>query len=168
MSGYLLDTSALSAYLNEDHPHHTGAATVVGGLPTEAAKLVSAITLAELDYGIRFAELQGSKRLAEYRQRLSVVRQYASLDLTRHTSEVYAELKVRLAGQVQRRAGKKMQRWIEDWVEVGSAKRLQIDENDLWICAQAKERDLVVVTGDVDIRQLASFDTDLKILLTRE
>jgi predicted nucleic acid-binding protein len=168
VSGYLLDTSALSAYLNEEHPHHEVAISVIGGLSTEAAKLVSVVTLAELHYGIRFAELQGSRRLAEYRKRLDVVRQYASLDLTRHTSEVYAELKVRLAGQMQRKTGKKMLRWIEDWIEVGSAKRLQIDENDLWICAQAKERDLIVVTGDVDIRQLSSFDPDLKILLTRK
>jgi predicted nucleic acid-binding protein len=168
VSGYLLDNSALSAYLNEAHPHHAVAISVVGGLPTEAAKLVSAVTLAELDYGIRFAELQGSQHLAEYRKRLAVVRQYASLDLTRHTSEVYAELKVRLAGHMQRKSGKKMPRWIEDWIEVGSAKRLQIDENDLWICAQAKERDLVVVTGDVDIRQLSSLDPNLKILLTRK
>jgi len=167
VSGYLLDTSALSAHLNEEPSSRGVAISVIGGLPTEAAKLVSVVTLAELDYGIRFAELQGSRHLAEYRKRLDVVREYVSLDLTRHTSEVYAELKVRLAGQMQRKTGKKMHRWIEDWIEVGSAKRLQIDENDLWICAQAKERDLVVVTGDVDIRQLSSFDSDLKILLTR-
>jgi predicted nucleic acid-binding protein len=68
---------------------------------------------------------------------------------------------------MQRKPGKKMRRWIEDWIEMGSDKRLQIDENDLWICAQAKERDLVVVTGDVDIRRLSSFDPDLRILLTR-
>jgi predicted nucleic acid-binding protein len=167
VSGYLLDASALSAYLNEAHQHHSVAASVVGGLPIAAAKLVSAVTLAELSYGIRLAELRGSRHLTEYRKRLDVVREYTSLDLTRHTSEVYAELKVRLAGQVQQKSGKKMPRWIEDWVEVGSAKRLQIDENDLWICAQVKERDLVVVTGDVDIRQLSSLDPELKILLTR-
>ena len=80
MSGYLLDTSALSAYLNKDHPHHAMAMSVVASLPVQSAKLVSAVTLAELDYGIRFAEVQGSRRLDEYRARLDVVRQYASLD----------------------------------------------------------------------------------------
>jgi predicted nucleic acid-binding protein len=79
VSGYLLDTSTLSAYLNEEHPHHEVAISVVDGLPTEAAKLVSVVTLAELDYGIRFAELQGSRHLAEYRKRLDVVREYVSL-----------------------------------------------------------------------------------------
>jgi predicted nucleic acid-binding protein len=167
VSGYLLDTSALSAYLNTGHPHHGMAISVVSCLPTESEKLVSTITLAELDYGIRIAELQGSSHLSEYKKRLDIVREYASLDLTRYTSEVYAELKVRLAAKMQRKAGKKMPRWIEDWVELGSAKRLQIDENDLWICAQAKEHDLTMVTGDLDIRQLSLLDAELKILLTR-
>ena len=167
MSGFLLDTSALSAYLNGVHPHHATAIAVIDALPTEAAKFVSVITLAELDYGIRFAELQNSSHLAEYRARLLVIRQYAPLDLTRHTAEACAELKARLASHMLRKPLKPMPRWIEDWVIAGSEKRLQIDENDLWICAQAKERDLTIVTGDADIRHLASFDADLKFLLSR-
>jgi predicted nucleic acid-binding protein len=167
VSGYLLDTSALSAYLYEGHPHHAEAKAVIESLTSEAAKLVSVVTLAEIDYGIRLAEYFGSGHLIEYRQRLEIIREYASLDLTRHTSELYAELKVCLASHMQRREGRKLQRWIEDWIEVGSAKSLQIDENDLWVCAQAKERDLVVVTGDMDIRQLSLFDPDLKVLLAR-
>lgn len=167
MSGFLLDTSALSAYLNEDHPHHAAAVATIDGLPAEAAKFVSIITLAELDYGIRFAELQNSTHLPEYRARLAIIRQYASLDLTRHTSAAYAELKVLLASHMLRKPKKKMPRWIEDWVIAASAKRLQIDEDDLWICAQAKERDLTVVTGDVDIKRLASLDPELKVLLSR-
>lgn len=165
--GFLLDTSALSAYLNLDHPHHESTVRVINQLPEAAPKLVSIVTLAELDYGIRFAELAGSTRLEEYRQRLAIIRKYAPLDITHHTSEAYAELKLFLAAHVQRRPGKKMPRWIEDWVDLGSAKRLQIDENDLWIAAQAKERDLVVVTGDNDMRILASVDPEIRILLTR-
>lgn len=167
MAGYLLDTSALSAYLNEAHPNHAPALALVDGLPTEAAKFISAVTLAEIGYGIRLAELQGSRRLDEYRSRLSAARRYAPLNITRHTSEVYAELKVGLAAKVHRKPKRKMPRWIEDWVELGSAKSLRIDENDLWICAQAKERDLVLVTGDVDIRQLSTLHPELTVLLTR-
>ena len=167
MEGYLLDTSALSAYLNGNHPHHATAAAVIDGLPSNALKLVSIVSLAELDYGVRLAELAGSTHLVEYRQRLLSIRQYAPLPMTTHTADAYAELKARLAAHILRRAGSRLTRWIEDWVDMGSAQRLQIDENDLWICAQAKERDLVVVTGDADIRQLASVEPDLKILLTR-
>ncbi len=168
MTGYILDTSALSAYLHEGHRNHGAAARVIDGLPDEAHKFVSVITLAEFEYGIRFAELVGSTRLDEYRERLEIVRRYAPLDLTHHTSEAYAELKGRLASHVQRRAGQKMPRWIEDWIVLGSAKRLQTDENDLWICAQAKERDLVVVTTDPDFRQFEAVDPEVRILLTQE
>lgn len=168
MYGYLFDTSALSAYLNEDHLYHAAAVMKINALPSESLKFVSIVTLAELDYGIRSAERAGSKRLEEYRQRLDIVRRYAPLDLTKHTSENYAELKTRVAIHMQRKPRQKLPRWIEDWIDIGSAKRLQIDENDLWICAQAKERDLVLVTGDQDIRRLASYDPDLRIILTRD
>lgn len=166
MTGYLLDTSALSAYLNEEHPHHTTATNVIGSLPSDSAKLVSAITLGELNFGLQLAELKGSRRLDAFRQRLEVIRQYTAIQVSRHTSDTYAELKARLAAQVQRKAKGKMPRWVEDWVDDNSAKKLQIDENDLWICAQAKERDLIVITGDVDIRQLTAVDPELRILLT--
>lgn len=168
MVGYILDTSALSAYLHEGHPHHSVVVRVIDGLPHEAHMFVSVITLAEFDYGIRFAELTGSTHLDEYRERLEIIRQYARIDLTHHTSEAYAELKSRLASHMQPKARQKMPRWIEDWVVLGSAKRLQSDENDLWICAQAKERDLVVATTDPDFRQFEAVDPEVRILLTQE
>lgn len=165
--GFLLDTSALSAYLNPVHPHHGSAVNVIDELPSEAAKLVSIVTLGEFQYGIQFAEMAGSTRLKEYRDRLRIVRRYALLEITHHTSEAYAELKLNLAQRVQRRAGNKMPRWVEDWIDLGSGKRLQIDENDLWIAAQAKERDLIIVTGDTDMRALAIADPEVRIRLTR-
>lgn len=168
MTGYILDTSALSAYLHEGHPHHSVVVRVIDGLPHEAHKFVSIVTLAEIDYGICRAELADSTHLDEYRDRLEIIRQYARIDLTHHTSEAYAELKCRLASHMQRKAGQKMPRWIEDWIFLGSAKRLQSDENDLWICAQAKERDLVVVTTDLDFRQFETVDSEVRVLLAQE
>ena len=165
--GYLFDTSALPAYLNPTHPHHRSTSDVIIQLPESSPKLVSIITLGEIDYGVQFAELANSSYLKEYRQRLAVIRKYSALDITKHTSEAYARLKCSLAAHVQRRPGKRMSRWVEDWIVLGSAKRLQIDENDLWIAAQAKERDLVIVTCDSDMRILESVDTEVRILLTR-
>ena len=60
-----------------------------------------------------------------------------------------------------------MGRWIEEWIVLGSGKRLGIDENDLWIAAQAKERDLIIVTGDDDMRVLETVDPEVQVLLTR-
>lgn len=165
MDGYLFDASALSARLNEDHVHHASASAVIDALPGESIKLVSVITLGEIDYGIRLAEQVGSKRLDEWRQRLDVIRQYDPLELTHHTGEAYAELKARVASHVHRRPNKKLPRWIEDWIELGSGKGLHIDENDLWICAQAKERDLILVTTDADLRRISSYDSEVRVLL---
>ena len=165
--GFLIDTTALSAYMNQEHQHHDSTVAVVDRLPESAPKLVSIVTLAEFDYGIRLAEMNGSTRLNEYRQRLSVVRNYAPLEMTRHTGEAYAAIKSSLAARVQKKPGKKMRRWIEDWVALGSGKELQIDENDLSIAAQTKERDLVIVTGDNDMRVLSSVDSEIRILFTR-
>ena len=138
------------------------------GLPAVAAKFVSIITTAELEYGIHLAEAAGSRRLSEYRARLSVVQRYTTLDITRHTGKAYADLKAALAAHMQSRRGKKMGRWIEDWILLGSGKRLGIDENDLWIAAQGKERDLTIITGDDDMRILESVDPEVQVLLTRK
>jgi predicted nucleic acid-binding protein len=167
VDGYLFDASALSARLNVDHQYYASATAVIDSLPFDSMKLVSVITLAEIEYGIRLAEQAGSNRLSEYRARLDVIREYAPLDLTSHTSEYYAELKACVASHMRRRQNKKFPRWIEDWIDLGSGKLLQVDENDLWICAQAKERDLVLITTDTDIRTLSSYDPDLRIILAR-
>ena len=39
-------------------------------------------------------------------------------------------------------------RWLEDWQVRASSQTLQVDENDLWIVAQAIERDYILVTCD--------------------
>jgi len=168
VDGYLFDASALSAYLNEQHRYHSTAQERIDAIPEDALRLVSVVTVAEINYGIRLAESAGSSRLEEYRQRLVTIRQYALLELTYYTGEVYAELKARIAAHVQKKAGKKLPRWIEDWIALGSEKRLQVDENDLWICAQAKERDLILVSGDSDMRNIQAIDPELRILLTRD
>jgi tRNA(fMet)-specific endonuclease VapC len=168
VNAYLFDASVLSARLNEDHVYHASASAVIDALPFESLKLVSVITLGEIDYGIRLAEQLGAiKRLDEFRQRLDVIRRYTPLDLTHHTSEAYAELKARIASHVYKRPNRKLPRWIEDWIDLGSGKGLQIDENDLWICAQAKERDLILVTTDTDLRTISSYDSEVRVLLAR-
>jgi predicted nucleic acid-binding protein len=105
--------------------------------------------------------------MIEYRERLKIIADYAPLDMTRHTAAVYAELRSSLAARVQRKAnGQKPSRWLEDWIEANTEKRLQIDENDLWIAAQAKERDLTLVTNDKDMEVFAEIDREIRLLKT--
>ena len=70
---------------------------------------------------------------------------------------VYALLKAKLAKcYLAKPSRKDRPRWVEDWVDKATGKKLHVDENDLWMCAQAKERDLVFVTADDKIRKRVS------------
>jgi len=167
MEGFLLDTSALSTYLNVDHQNHEGAKAVFAAFNADAPVFVSIISLGEFEFGVRLAEAASSTRMIEYRERLKIIADYAPLDMTRHTAAVYAELRSSLAVRVQRKANsQKPSRWLEDWIEANTEKRLQIDENDLWIAAQAKERDLTLVTNDKDMEVFAEIDREIRLLKT--
>ncbi|NTE57482.1 type II toxin-antitoxin system VapC family toxin [Agrobacterium tumefaciens] len=43
--------------------------------------------------------------------------------------------------------------------------KLGIDENDLWMCAQAKERDLVFVTADRRMGRIPEADPEVRLLM---
>lgn len=165
MRGYLLDTNALSAYYNETHPHHEITRSKVDALDKGAPQLVSVISLGEIEFGIRLAEYEGSTHLPEMHLRLECIRQHARLDVSHHTSGAYAELRTAIAKRVLRPGRKKRPRHIEDWVDRASGKTLQIDENDLWICAQAKERDLTLITTDLDFRIFELVDPSIELIL---
>ena len=99
----------------------------------------------------------------------AIVRQaqaYNVLDITRHTAAAYAELKTNLAKKYLAKASRRDRpRWLEDWVDKATGQKLQIDENDLWMCAQAKERDLVFVTADARTQRIADADPDVRVLV---
>ena len=68
-------------------------------------------------------------------------------ELGRYTGQAFAHVKSSVAIQrvdVRRR----IPRWVEGWADHVTGQMLQIDENDLWIAAQAVERNLVVVASD--------------------
>jgi predicted nucleic acid-binding protein len=169
MEGFLLDTSALSTYLNVEHPNHASAARAFATLGPDSSVFVSIVSLGELEFGVRLAEAASSKRMIEFRERLKIAAQYAPLDITRHTAAVYAELRSLVALKVRRKANsQKPSRWLEDWMDSNTDKQLQIDENDLWIAAQAKERDLTLITNDRDMEVFAGIDPDIRLLKTYE
>ncbi len=65
-------------------------------------------------------------------------------DMTKHTADTYGDLKARLVRQYQPNKMK----WPEKWSHPVTGAELSIDECDLWIIAQAIERNLVLVTAD--------------------
>ena len=72
---------------------------------------------------------------------------YPVAEIGKHTAEAYGDVKARIAAHYLD-LSRRSPRWLEDWQVRGSTKTLQIDENDLWLVAQAVERNRRLVTTD--------------------
>ena len=164
MDAYILDTSVLSAHLDAGHRHHDHIRERVRQLEHHATVFLSAISLAELGFGVNLAESFGHARLPALKKTIADARRYRVLDVSHHTAAAYADLKANLARTYLANASAHGRpRWIEDWVDKTTGKRLQIDENDLWMCAQAKERAFVVCTADRPMARISSADPDVRL-----
>lgn len=150
------------------HQHHAAAKEVVANLANRALQFVSIVTIGEMEFGLKMAEHANSVHLPQFRARIEAIKVYPVLDMTKHTAAAYAELKSRLATTVQRKANsQKLSRWLEDWIDANTGKHLQIDENDLWVAAQAMERDVTLVSGDEDVLRLSQMGSGLNVIFAR-
>jgi predicted nucleic acid-binding protein len=166
VTGYIYDTSVLSALLDAAHGRHADIARAVTLLPEDASHFVSAVSLAELTFGVRMSETFAPSRLPALEQMLVDVRPYGVLEIGHHTSAAYAELKTNLAKRYLIKANRRDRpRWIEEWPLNNRGQRLQVDENDLWLCAQAKERSLTLLTADGGMQRIADADPEVMLLL---
>ena len=166
MDAFLFDTTVLSIYLDPTHRLHAEKVQSLNALPAEAPRFVSTVALAELGFGTRLAAVIGKGNLPALDAILAEARTYAVLDLTHHTATAYAELKARIAQMYLARALRKDRpKYIEEWVDKAAGKKLGIDENDLWMCAQAKERDLLFVTADARMKRIPDADREVRLLI---
>lgn len=165
MDAFLFDTTVLSIYLDPTHPHHAQKGQSLAALPIDNPRFISAVALAELDFGTKLAEVMGKGNLSALKAMIAQARTHAVLDITHQTASVYAEVKARIAQKyLARMLRKDRPKYIEEWVDKATGQKLGIDENDLWMCAQAKERDLVIVTADGRMRRIADADPDIRML----
>lgn len=165
MDAYLLDTTILSIYLDPTHPHHAEKGKSLDVLPADRTEYISAVALAEMHFGVRLAEALGKGSLPALEAMFLEAKSYAVLDITHHTASVYAELKANIARKyLAKTLRKDRPKYIEEWVDKATGRQIQIDENDLWMCAQAKERDLVFVTADRRMQRISDADPSVRLL----
>ena len=149
MPGYLFDTSVISALLDRRHVRHFEIRQAVAKFDPAGPQYLSPMSLAEIALGSFMAATFRPTDAPRLSRVLRDAEKYGVLHITKNTSPVYAQLKTDLAKCYLAKASRKDRpRWVEDWVDKTTGKKLQIDENDLWMCAQAKERDLILVTAD--------------------
>lgn len=164
MDGFLLETTTLSAMLDPAHATHSTARDAVAALDPAAPKFVSAIALAELTFGLRLVEAFTGASPPKLARILSQAQVHSVLDITRHTAAEYGELKANLAEAYLAKAFRRDRpRWLENWVDKATGQLLQVDENDLWMCAQARERNLVLITADARMSRVSQADAAVQL-----
>jgi predicted nucleic acid-binding protein len=166
MEAYLFDTTVLSIALDAGHPQHSEKRDAFLALPPTANQFVSVVALAELSFGGSLAAALGLGKAPALTAILDRARSYNVLEISHHTASAYADVKARVAKKYLAKALRRDRpKYIEDWVDQATGKKLDIDENDLWMCAQAKERGLVLVTADRRMQRIPNADPAVRLLL---
>lgn len=162
MPDYLLDTNILSYWYNPNCAENEKVVARVNAVRKQDPAtvyvprfFVSVITLGEIEYGARASHVPDPAKQAEYEARDAAKKKFVLeqcpevLELTKHVVEQYGELRAWLfnnCGPRVKRRSKKAR--AEELVYPTTGKELGIDENDIWIAAQAKTHNLVLVTRD--------------------
>ena len=147
---YLLDTCIISDLYNPRRKKHSDVRSAIEALDPTAPQFLSVVVLAELLFGLRMAEKTGQK-LTHIRSTIERAQERDVAEIGRHTAESYGNVKSQLA-QRWTNPESKLPRWPEDWKDKISGKNLQIDESDLWLVAQAVERNYVLLTTDKKLK----------------
>lgn len=154
MQIYLLDTCIWSYWFNPRAPQHERVLQHAERFEQASRIGMSVITCGELEFGWGW---QGNVE-ASYR-RFLVARKPKIFDIDRHTAAEYGQLKALLLRKYPpwgKRGGPPCR--LSQLVDPVTSEELGIDENDLWIAAQAIVRNLVLVTNDrlARIREVAA------------
>ena len=141
-----MDTNIASAAWDFGSPSHINVSQRLKELG-DAIVYVSAVTIAEVEFGLLTAPCIDLQRQSNVRSAMS---NYEILYVDQHTAEEYAEIRAELflAHSPKDRRGRLTKRFIEDLVDRTTGKELGIQENDLWIVSVAKQYNLIFVTND--------------------
>jgi predicted nucleic acid-binding protein len=142
----------VSVLYDASRPNHGSVRQALAAFDPHAPQLVSVVTVAELRFGLALSQAAG-RPLAHIEACLERAEEHPLAEIGRYTGEAFAYVKSSVALQ-RMDLRRRPPRWVEEWTDRVTGQHLQIDENDLWIAAQAIERNLVVVTGDRDFTQV--------------
>lgn len=118
----------------------------VGELPPATPLFVSAITLGEIEFGHQITVSTDQERRFEYQRFVDETFRDHVLPVTHKTRCHYGDLRSSLFRRYPPLS--KKQNHPERCYDKATASELGIEENDLWIAAQAIERNLVVASAD--------------------
>jgi len=168
MAGYLLDTSVLIALVDPKHVLHHAAQQAIAAMTDADLQFVSAISIGEIRTGVASVQRIHGRTPVHATQTLAGAQARTLLTVSVHVAEAYGDLKAAMVAHFMPKASKaKPPAHLEDWINHATGKRLAVNENDLWICAQAFERDLHVLTCDQDFDRIREAEPRLNVNVLR-
>lgn len=161
MEGYFLDTNILTYWFTQTCPEHARVVRRIEALPEQAPLWISAITLGEVEYGCRVSAKPDKERQEEFSQFINARFPHVA-PIDRLATAVYGELRAKLFSEFAPKQ-RKHRKWPEELIDPSSGKTLGIQENDLWIAAQAIQFNFTLVTNDNKmIMRLRKVSPDLR------
>ena len=154
MRDFLLDTQTIRYWYDSGCTQHAAVIGNISALRSAGAAfdpqpklLISVVTLGEIEFGHR---VQASDRTPDNAARRKFVREQlpAAWDVTPDATEAYAQLRSRLFNKYAPGDKRKPKMRPEQLLDPATALSIQIQENDLWLCAQAAAHGFVLVTND--------------------
>lgn len=126
---------------------------------------ISVVTLGEIEYGHRVVLTPDVAKQTAFSTFISQ-QCPQPLELNAHVTEQYGELRAWLFNNFSPRTRRSRARRIEELVAPVTARELGVQENDLWIAAQAMTHNLTLVTHDSRgnfAKLLAAFKATLRV-----
>lgn len=154
MPDYLLDTNIVRYWYDSRCPEHSKVLARVKAVcqPDPQTQyvprlFVSVVTVGEIEFGHCVTTTADASRQSEYR---TFVREHCPqpLEITTHVGERYGNLKAWLFSKFSDKKKRAKAERAKQFVDPTTARELGVDENDIWIAAQAMTLNLVLVTHD--------------------
>ncbi|MFL6232315.1 MAG: PIN domain-containing protein [Thermoanaerobaculia bacterium] len=147
MRGYLLDTNIISYWFDEQSLQNRSIVERIRDLPGETPLRISAISLGEIEFGFRVRREEDAEFERELRRFLQE-KLPTVLDVTSTTRTYYGSIRASLFDRYTPRRKLNKQLRLGQLTDPVSELELGIQENDVWIAAQAIEYNLVLVSND--------------------
>lgn len=168
MAGYLLDTSVLIALVDPRSPFNRAANDVMAAMLPTDLQFVSSISFGEIHTGIEVNFNVRGQRPPNAQQTLALALTHSLLIVDEHVAQTYGALKAAMVVRYMPNSSKSQRgQFIENWINHATGLRLGINENDIWICAQALERDIWMVSTDSDFDRVREAEPRLNLLLLK-
>ena len=154
MRDFLLDTQIIRYWYDEKCTQHAPVVGNIESLEQQPKSLehkprlwVSVVTLGEIEFGHRAQIGDFGKKQEEYvrfvHQKLPV-----NLEVIDDAVTAYGQIRSRLFNKYAPGAKRKPKMRPEQLIDPITSLALQIQENDLWLCAQVVSHRMVLVTND--------------------